>query len=215
VTALCILLASLAAYQTLIPEEQTVSRAVESGLVLVDVIVVFVSLFALWSYLKRRTAAPVASLAVIMAITSVLLTGTLAYRWHRQFSKYYAVAYSTQVFSFLRGLGDARVCLLDHRCHPFFGPDRSTDICQPIKTLSAGEFLSYLGDRGAGYLVLRTEPDLEPAGWDKYEMIRPWVVGNPLVFRSIYADPAFTVFTVSSPHLRALLASNEGPHRGN
>jgi hypothetical protein len=141
---------------------------------------------------RRGALAVGAALAVAAAFGGV---AELSSRWHRDFVRHYDRMFSTRLFQELGRLDPAarRLCVLEYRYYPFFGPGRQSPVCRPARVPSADWLVDYVRETGVDVLVV-TRQDLRAFG--SYRGAGSWVQDRPDVFQPVVEDPAWLVVRV-------------------
>ena len=154
--------------------------------------------YALGSRVPRlRRAVSVSAVVSAVAATPFALAW-LDRDWHERYVRFYDTDCRTEAFHVLAGLDPAptRVCLLDYRCYPFFGSRRQFHVFQPMEVASYERLRSYLRDRKIEVVAAHSQEINDPAAWDLYHQIAPWLTEHTQDFRVIHADPTFTLYRV-------------------
>lgn len=191
-----------------------------------DLSLLGVSGYAIGSRVPRLRRAVLATAAVAAIAAVPFAVQWLDRDWHGRFARFYDADFRTGAFRVLAGLDPAptRICLLDYRCYPFLGSRRQFRICQPMDVPSYARLKDYLRDRGVEIVAAHTTEIDDPAAWDLYHRIAPWLKGHEEDFSVIHADPTFTLYRVHlspggtpamPPPVGRAVATGRGPSGGD
>lgn len=196
-----ILMGGAAASQVLFPER----RLSIDWFVLGPLILNIAVLSALRADRSVRPRQIVFAAATALAVGAALV-GWLSQAWDEQFTRAYDRLYGTSIFGVLRSFDrdGVRLCLLDYRCHPFFGARRQFRLSQPLHVPSSARFGEQLRRQGVDLVVMRSFAENEPVGWDAFarrdDLRRALGDGATL----IHSDAAFTLYSMQAPPASAM-----------
>lgn len=179
-----------------IPYNADRSESYSAALIFVDLLVALAVARIVWMNAPKARHVLIPVLGMTLAAATVLGLERLAVSWDEQFDRSYDVFFGSSVFRTLSSdmTGPGRVCVLDYRCHPFFGPRRQRRVCQPMTVPSYSWLLGYLRDRGVEVVAVRTTEPGEPAGWDAYVGLGPWFQDHGRDFQQVHRDLQYTLY---------------------
>jgi hypothetical protein len=189
-----LLLATAALIQLGWPEERLQLDVVNSLLVagnLVLLAAIFGLCVGLWP--RRRWAVGGASLLAALA-SAGLGCDALSRRWHAGFVAYYDALLADTALSELTqtGVDPQRVCVLDHRCYPFFGSARQFWVCQPLYISSPCSLCRYLRDQHVTVVVVARRRS--SVGWQVFLGFDECRAQQSGAFRLCHAGPRLSLY---------------------
>lgn len=149
--------------------------------------------------------------AVVLAagVGGVVAVADVSERWHAGFVAFYDDMLGNGVFARLDAdvPPGTRVCVLDLRPYPFFGPSRQYQVCQPFRARTYPVWSAYVRANGVGYLVGRFDDD---GGWRSWQYAREWIDDRPAAFRRVPVDSVYAVYHIDPGRLDAPPAEEPG-----
>jgi hypothetical protein len=191
------LIMALAAIQLTLSISRIDTSWVETAAISANILATWGILFACWQAWPRAKKTLIVVFAVFATSGAGLFVVLEAGRWNHSFFRFYEIKYGTRVLSaLLVEPTPSRLCLLDYRCAPFFGPARQFRVCQPEWFSSSEAFAAYLRERRVSHVIVRTNPIGDPAIWDAYANPPAWFSVDLAHFTLVSQDPIFSLYRV-------------------
>lgn len=157
---------------------------------------------------------PVIAVAGVIAVmvAGAFAIDRLSKTWDDQFHRSYDRLYGTRIFSTLRPYAESepRLCLLDYRCHPFFGSRRQFRVCQPLQVPSSDVLADYLRQHDVELVVIRSGDSSGAAGWDAYTRPEDWRLALERDATLLHRDAIFALYRMK-PSSRTTTATASDP----
>jgi hypothetical protein len=127
----------------------------------------------------------------------VVVTAWLSHKWHEKYLMHYDKLFKDRALEALRDrvpIG-SRVCVMDARPYPFFGPSREFHVCRPTRLRTEEELIAFLDDREIPYLVVRSETNPFPERSD-FRIARRAIVSFPAEWELLYHGRSYSLYRV-------------------
>jgi hypothetical protein len=149
-----------------------------------------------------RLQAPLAWLAALLLL--VVGTAWLSQNWHEKYVVHYDKLFKDSTLEALRDrvpIG-SRVCVMDARPYPFFGPSREFLVCRPTHLRTEEELIAFLDDRAIPFLVVRSETNPFPERPDS-RIARRAIRSFPAEWELLYLGRTYSLYRVLRVQARA------------
>ncbi len=122
----------------------------------------------------------------------------LAQNWHQGFAAHYDRVLGGRGFTYLaREEPAGTVCVLDHRCYPFFGSRRQFRVCQPVYVASPEGLMELLDERRVSIIAAR--PRQPASGWHNFQGFEECLAQHPGRFRRVAESSGVILYLVVEP----------------
>jgi hypothetical protein len=143
----------------------------------------------------RRLRGPMAWLAA--GVLLVVATAWLSQDWHEEFVANYDNLFKDSTLEVLcdQVPVNSRICVMDARPYPFFGPSRTFRICRPTRIRSEEEFLAFLQSHEIPFLIVRSLTNPFPERPDS-RTARRAIVSFPGEWELLYQGRTYSLYRV-------------------
>jgi hypothetical protein len=129
-------------------------------------------------------------------ILLVLTTERLSQTWHNNFATHYGALFEDSSLDWLRlhvPVG-SKVCVMEARLYPFFGPSREFRICRPTTLRSEQELIAFMEEHMIALLVVRSNTNPFPKTRPDFQIAKHSIEIFPKKWKLLHKGRSYSLY---------------------